>query len=112
MVAVAAVDGGKVHIGVYDGDTAGWHPQCGADGGRWFGCELAVTCLSCAAGIRPGRKLPGHLYIDDVLNVVEDIADELDRDLDDENRDRQALIEDAVRRLRALRGQAGVVRAP
>lgn len=94
-----ASGGGQVHEGVYDGDgIAGWHPVCGsAQARRWFRTDLAATCPACL-------NRPTPWTVAQVLAAVDDIADHLEREQDEE--DLFDRVERAVARLRALRGDS------
>lgn len=96
---VVAGGGGPVHIGHYEQDgRAGWTPVCGdTRARRWFRSVQPVTCPRCLA-------LPSPWTAAMVLDVVDDIADYLEREQDDE--DLFDRVESAVARLRALRGDS------
>lgn len=94
-----AGSGGPVHLGDYETDgRAGWTPRCGAGGDhRWFRVNMPVTCPLCL-----GEPVPWTVTM--VLDAVDDIADELEREQDEA--DLFDRVETAIERLRLLRGQA------
>lgn len=96
---VVAGSGGSTHIGQYEADgRAGWTPACGEDrAALWFRSAQPVDCPRCLA-------LPVPWTAAMVLDAVDDIADELEREQDE--MDLFDRVERAVERLRLLRGQS------
>jgi hypothetical protein len=97
--ALQAGGGGHVHIGGYDiGGRAGWTPVCGdTSARRWFRTGLDIDCPACLH-----RPTPWTVAV--LLDVVDDIADELEREQDEQ--DLFDRVEQAIERLRLLRGQS------
>lgn len=91
--------GGLVHLGDYEANgRAGWAPRCGAtEARRWFRVNMEVTCTACL-----GQPIPWTMTM--LLDAVDDIADELEREQDEA--DLFDRVETAIERLRALRGQS------
>lgn len=100
---VVAGSGGEVHVGQYEADgLAGWTPACGdTRARRWFRSGQPITCPRCLGLPRPWTAAM-------VLNVVDDIADELEREYDahDIGESMFGAVDRAITRLRALRGDS------
>jgi hypothetical protein len=96
---VVAGGGGLTHLGQYEADgRAGWTPACGEDrAARWFRSAQPIDCPRCL-----GLPVPWTAAM--VLDAVDNIADHLEREQDEE--DLFDRVEAAVARLRALRGDS------
>jgi hypothetical protein len=95
-----ASGGGRVHLGGYEvNDRAGWTPVCGdTTARRWFRTGFDADCPACL-----GFATPWTVAM--VLDAVDDIADELEREQDTD----EALfntVQMAIIKLRALRGDS------
>jgi hypothetical protein len=96
---VVAGGGGYVHVGQYEADgLAGWTPACGdTRARRWFRSAQPLTCPRCLGLPKPWTAAM-------VLDAVDDVADELEREQDE--MDLFDRVEQAIERLRLLRGQS------